>query len=109
MDTALRGKLNAAIVVYADTPDAAFALFRAGGADVLAGIRPGLMMYAGLLPGTRVLPDRYGRNIIALAVKKGEPGWHSYVSDFAEAARADGAVERAIAGAGLAGVELAGR
>ena len=109
MDTALRGKLNAAIAVYADTPDAAFALFRAGGADVLAGIRPGLMMYAGLLPGTRVLPDRYGRNIIALAVKKGEAGWHSYVSDFAEAARADGAVERAIASAGLGGVEAANR
>ena len=52
--------------------------------------------------------DRTGVRI-ALAVKKGEAGWHSYVSGFAEAARADGTVERAIAGAGLGGVETANR
>jgi polar amino acid transport system substrate-binding protein len=108
MDNALRGQLNAAAKVHADTPDAAFELFRAGGAEVLAGIRPGLLMYAGKLPGARVLLGRYGRNAIALAVKKGEAALHSYVSAFAEAARADGTVERAIAGAGLQGVEVAG-
>lgn len=107
MDTALRGKLTAATAVYADTPDDAFELFRAGGAEVLAGIRPGLMMYAGKLKGTRVLPDRYGRNVIALAVKKGEAGWLSEVSAFVEAAQADGTLRRAIETAGLNGVETA--
>ena len=105
MDTALRGKLNAATAVCADTPDAAFELLRTGAADVLAGIRPGLLMYAGLLPGSRVLDDCYGRNVIALAVKKGEAGWLSYVSAFAATAGADGTVERAIASAGLRGIE----
>jgi polar amino acid transport system substrate-binding protein len=107
MDTALRGQLQAAKPVYAETPDAAFELFRSGAADVLAGIRPGLLTYASLLAGTRVLADRYGRNVIALAVKKGETGWLGEVSAFVEQARAEGAVQRAIESAGLRGVEVA--
>ncbi len=106
MDTALRGKLTAAVPVYVDTPDAAYDLFREGLADVLAGIRPGLLMYAGKLPGTRVLDDAYGRNVIALAVKKGEAGRLAYVGEFAMQARADGTVTRAIASAALRGVDL---
>ncbi len=103
MDTALR--LNSAERVYVGTPDAAFDLFRSGAADVLAGIRPGLMMYAAALPGARVLDDRYGRNVIALAIRKSEAGWLATVSAFAAEASADGTVERAIATAGLRGVE----
>jgi polar amino acid transport system substrate-binding protein len=107
MDTALRGKLANAQAVYADKPDDAFEMFRTGQADVLAGIRPGLLMYAGRMPGTRVLEDRYGRNVIALAVKKDETARLSYVSEFAGQARADGTVTRAIASAGLRGVDRA--
>jgi polar amino acid transport system substrate-binding protein len=107
MDTALRGKLGAATPVYADTPDAAFEMFRSGQADVLAGIRPGLLMYAGRVAGARVLDARYGRNVIALAVRKGEGGRLSFVSEFVEQARVDGTVTRAIATAGLKGVEMA--
>ena len=106
MDTALRGKLTAAVPVYVDTPDAAYDLFREGLADVLAGIRPGLLMYAGKLLGTRVLDDAYGRNVIALAVKKGEAGRLAYVGEFAMQARANGTVTRAIASAALRGVDL---
>ncbi len=106
MDTALRGKLAQAQPVYADTPDRAFEMFRAREAEVLAGIRPGLLMYAGKLPGTRVLDDRYGRNVIALAVKKGKAGQLAYVGEFVAKARADGTVARAIESAGLRGVEL---
>ena len=107
MDTALRGKLVQAQPVYADTPDAAFELFRDGGAEVLAGIRPGLLMYAGKMRGTRVLDDQYGRNVIALAVKKGEAARLSFVSEFAAQARSDGTVTRAIESAGLRGVAQA--
>ena len=107
MDTALRGKLAQAQPVYADTPDAAFEMFRNGDAEVLAGIRPGLLMYAGKMPGTRVLDDQYGRNVIALAVKKGEAARLSFVYEFATQARADGTVTRAIGTAGLRGVAQA--
>jgi polar amino acid transport system substrate-binding protein len=107
MDSALRGKLSHAERVYAETPDAAFEQFRAGGADVLAGIRPGLLMYAAQMPGTRVLEDRYGRNAIALAVMKGEAAWLSYVGAFVERAMQLGIVAKAIADAGLRGVRVA--
>lgn len=105
MDTALH--LSQAERVYAETPDAAFDLIRAGGADVLAGIRPGLLSYASRWPGARVLDEGYGRNVIALAVRKGAPEWFAAVAEFAEHARADGTVTRAIAEAGLAGVDVA--
>ena len=81
--------------------------FATGRAEVLAGIRPGLLMYAGKLPGTRVLDDQYGRNVIALAVKKGEAARLSFVNEFAAQARADGTVTRAIETAGLRGVAQA--
>jgi polar amino acid transport system substrate-binding protein len=107
METALRGRLAHAEPVYADTPDRAFALFCAGGADVLAGIRPGLLKYAAQMPGARVLVDRYGRNVIALAVRKGEAARLSYVSEFVAATKADGTIMRAIEAATLGGVEIA--
>lgn len=107
MDAALRGKLKHAERVYSDTPDAAFELFRAGAADVLAGIRPGLRMYAAQVSGVRVLADRYGRNVIALAVRKGMAERLSYLNEFVEQARADGTIKRAIVSARLQGVEAA--
>jgi polar amino acid transport system substrate-binding protein len=106
MDTALRGQLAHAKTVYADTPDEAFAIFRDGKADVLAGIRPGLLFYAGLLPGTRVLADRYGRNVIALAVKKKEAGLLGLVSDFVLQGKTDGTIGRAVEDVGLRGVDI---
>ena len=106
MDTALRGKLTAAQSVYADTPDAAFKMFQAGDAEVLAGIRPGLLMYAGMMAGSRVLGDRYGRNVIALAVKKGEAARHAFVDEFVTRAKTNGTITRAIESAGLRGVEM---
>jgi hypothetical protein len=51
-----------------------------------------------------VLNERYGRNVIALAVPRGVADWRAFVHEFAERARADGTVRRAIAQAGLAGV-----
>jgi polar amino acid transport system substrate-binding protein len=107
MDTVLHGQLKAAAAVYADTPDAAFDLLRAGQAEVLAGIRPGLLTYADALPGARVLAGRYGRNVIALAVRRGELPWLETVSEFAARARLDGTVTLAIASAGLRGVDEA--
>jgi hypothetical protein len=59
------------------------------------------------MPGARVLVDRYGRNVIALAVRKGEAARLSYVSEFVAATKADGTIMRAIEAATLGGVEIA--
>jgi ABC-type amino acid transport substrate-binding protein len=64
MDAALDGKLAHAGRVYADTPDDAFAMFRACQADVLGGIRPGLVMYARCYPA-RACCRIAKRNVIA--------------------------------------------
>ena len=107
MDTALRGQLLRAERVYAATPDDAFALFCAGQADVLAGIRPGLMGYAARLPGARVLPDCYGANVLALAVAKAQSARLAFVGEFSIVeARGSGLVRRAIDSAGLRGIDV---
>ncbi len=104
MDTAL--KLNRAARAYADVPDAAFELLRAKQADVLAGIRPGLMNYAAKLPGSRVLDGSYGANVLALAVTKGQSARLAFVSEFIVEARSSGLVRRAIESAGLRGIDV---
>lgn len=105
MASALKGKIDAATLVYAETPDAAFDLLRSEQADALAGIRPGLFKYAALLTGSRVLEDAYGVNILALSVAKGRPERLSYLSDFIEGARVTGLVHRIIENAGLKGIQ----
>ena len=106
MASVLRGVLKQAEPVYAETPDASFDLLRAKSADVLAGIRPGLLEYATRLPGSRVLEGRYGANALAIAVPKGRSGWLAYMSEFIEEAKESGSVEQAIVRAGLRGIQV---
>ncbi len=105
MDFALEGKLHHADRVFATTPDEAFDMVRTGQADILAGIRPGLLRYAGLLRGARVLPDRYGENVLALAVAKGRADRRAAVDRFILDARASGLLRQIIATTRLAGAE----
>lgn len=106
MEFALRAMLKQAEPVYAETPDASFELLRARRADLLAGIRPGLLEYASQLSGSRVLEGCYGANALAIAVPKGRSGWLEYMSEFIEEAKKSGLVEQAIQSAGLRGIEV---
>lgn len=105
MEFALRGKLARAEWVFATTPDEGFHMVQAGEADILAGIRPGLLRYASLLPGSRVLDGRYGENLLAFAVAKGRNDWLPAVNQFVLKARASGLLRQIIDATGLAGVE----
>jgi polar amino acid transport system substrate-binding protein len=104
---AVSGKLKLAKLVYADTPDTTFDLLRTGQADAMASVRPALLDYAAHLPGSRVLPDRYGANLIGMAVAIERGGRLAYISEFVEEAKASGLVQRAIDRAGLRGVQVA--
>jgi polar amino acid transport system substrate-binding protein len=106
MDFALRGKLKQAETVYAETPDAAFDLLRTGHVTVQAGIRPGLLTYSIQLPGSRVLEDRYGANVIGMAVRKGQAGWLGYVSEFIAESKTSGLVQQAMERAGVRGIQV---
>jgi polar amino acid transport system substrate-binding protein len=65
-----------------------------------------LLEYFTLLPGARVLEDRYGTNINRMVVPKGKAGWLAYVSEFVEEAKASGLVQKAIDRAGDRGVTV---
>ena len=80
-------------------------MIQTGRADILAGIRPGLLRYAELLPGSHVLAGRYGENVLAFAVAKGRNDWLPAVDQFVLHARSSGLLQRIIHATGLAGVE----
>jgi polar amino acid transport system substrate-binding protein len=94
-------------LLAADMPDAAFDLLRAGDVHAFAAPREALLDYSVKLPGSRVLTDAYGVNVVGLAVRKGQGGRLAYVSEFIEEAKASGLIQRAIEGAGLRGVRVA--
>jgi polar amino acid transport system substrate-binding protein len=104
---ALSRTLKDAETVAAESPDAAFELLRERRADAMASVRPALLDYAARLPGATALDDRYGANILAVVVRKGERDRLAKVTSFIEAAKASGLVQRAIEHAGWRGVQVA--
>ena len=93
---ALTRILKHAKLLYADTPDPTFDLLRTGQAEAMASARRIVMGYARELPGSRVIEDRYGVNLVGIAVPKGQPGRLSYFSQFTEDAKASGFIQRII-------------
>jgi polar amino acid transport system substrate-binding protein len=93
-------------LVRVDVLDAAFDLLRSGKVECMASARQDLRQYAFHLPGARVLQGRYGSSVAAMAVPKGHPGWLAYVSEFVEAAKASGLVQRALDRAGQGSVHV---
>ena len=94
-------------LVYAATPEPTFELLRTGQADAFASIRAVLVGYSPKLPGSRVLEDHYGANLLGMAVPKGQAARLAYISEFVEQAKASGLVQQAIERAGLPGHQVA--
>jgi polar amino acid transport system substrate-binding protein len=93
--------------ISVEIPDEAFELLHGGRADAWAAPRPPLLEYAPKLAGARVLDDRYGENLQAIAVPKEQTARLAYVGEFIEAAKASGLIQRAIERAGERGIEVA--
>ena len=94
-------------LVYAGTPDSTFELLRLGQADAFASIRGWLLEYSAKLPGSRVLDEHYGANLVGMVVQKGQAARLAYISEFIEQAKASGLVQQAIERAGLPGYKVA--
>jgi len=94
-------------LVYAATPDPTFELLRTGQAEAFASIRAVLLAYSAKFPGSRVLEDSYGANLLGMVVSKGQGARLAYLSEFIEQAKASGLVQRAIDRAGLPGHQVA--
>jgi ABC-type amino acid transport/signal transduction systems, periplasmic component/domain len=83
-------------LIYAATPDPTFELLRSGQADAFASVRGVLLGYASKLPGSRVLEDHYGANLVGMVVPKGQTKRLAYITEFVEHAKASGLVQQAI-------------
>jgi len=94
-------------LIYAATPDPTFELLRTGHADAFASVRPVLLAYSSKLPGSRVLEEHYGANLLGMVVPKGQTERLAYISEFIEQAKASGLVQQAIERAGLPGHRVA--
>jgi polar amino acid transport system substrate-binding protein len=99
--------LKHAQLVYAPTPDSTFELLRSGQADAFASIRGALLEYSVKLPGSRVLDEHYGANLLGMVVPKAQAARLAYISEFIEQAKASGLVQQAIERAGLPGYKVA--
>lgn len=94
-------------LLSAATPEPAFELLRTGQADAFASIRGVLLEYSTRLPGSHVLDDHYGANLLGMVVPKDHAARLAYLTDFIEQAKTSGLVQRAIERAGLPGYKMA--
>src|SRR5437588_2090954 len=94
-------------LTYAATPDPTFELLRNGQAEAFASVRGVLLGYAPKLPGSRVLDDHYGANLVGMVVSKERTARLAYISEFIEQAKASGLVQQAIERSGLPGYQVA--
>ncbi len=99
--------LKNAQLLYAATPEPTFELLRSGQADAFASVRGVLLAYSARLPGSRVLEEHYGANLVGLVVAKDQVARLAYISEFIEQAKASGLVQQAIDRAGLPGYTVA--
>jgi polar amino acid transport system substrate-binding protein len=94
-------------MLSAATPDPTFELLRTGQADAFASIRGVLLEYSARLPGSHVLDEHYGANLLGMVVPKGHAARLAYITGFIEQAKESGVVQQAIERAGLPGYKMA--
>jgi len=86
----------------------AFEMIKAGEADGFVDLRDQLMNYQSELPGSRVIPGKYGSNDLAIAYAKDRPATAAFVKNFTEAVIKSGFVTKAIERAGVRGAVAPG-
>ena len=107
-DLYLGRTLRHAELVRGEGLPGAFALFRDGGADALAGLRPALLENAEEIPGSRVLDGRFTTVRQAIGVSHARPAAARFLADLVREARADGTVQSLIDRHGVTGRLLVG-
>jgi len=105
-DLYLSRSLQHARLERAAGTDAAFKLFIDERLDAFAGLRPVLITYAGKLPGSRVLGDRFSTVQQAIGVPQGRDAGVTYLRTFVEDIKATGLVARTIDRNGIRGLSV---
>ncbi len=98
---ALLPQIKHAEVILNDIPDDTFKLVRDGKAEALAMPREILDDYLPQWPEAIILEDRFGVNNVGVGMAKGQPELLAAISAFVEEAKANGMIEKVIAGANM--------
>jgi polar amino acid transport system substrate-binding protein len=106
-DLYLTRNLQRAKLHRAPTIDASYELFVKDKLDVLAGLKPRLVMDAEKLPGSRVLEGRFSAVQQSIGTPQGRPAGAKYLREFAEDAKASGFVAKSIERNAVRGVSVA--
>ncbi len=93
----------AAVTVPAPTLQQAIAMLGSGQIDAFATNNAILYEMGDQLPGSRVLPGRWGMEHFAVGIPRGRDAGRAFIADFVRQATADGTVQRAVARANLRG------
>jgi len=96
LDLTLTRTLKRAQLVRAPGAGGALALFAAGRADVLAGVRQQLQNVAAKNPGARIMDGRFMVIAQGIALPKSRAAAVGYLNAFVEDAKASGLVQQAI-------------
>ena len=96
---------NAEVVRFEGWPATMEAL-RDGTVDVVAGNRVTTPANAMQLPGSRLLDDRFGKQVLALFVPKGKMAARTYAQEFVTQAIASGLVQKIIDRSGRPGLKV---
>jgi len=108
-DATLSRNLKNAEVVRATTVAIGAEMLASGKIDAFATNKATLFEMAEKVPGSRVLPDRWGEERHAIAFPKGREAGATFIKDFTEQALASGLVKAAIERAGLRGALTVGK
>jgi polar amino acid transport system substrate-binding protein len=103
----LSRQLQHATLVRTQGIDASLELFLTDRLEVLAGLRPRLLMDVERLPGARVLDGQFTAVQQAIGTPKARAAGARYLRAFVEEAKASGLVAEAIARHGVRGVSVA--
>ena len=94
-------------VVRFDGWPATMAALKDGKVEAVAGNRVTLPTNAKELPGSRILDDRFGKQILSLFVPKGKTAALAYVEEFVKESIASGLVQKIIDRSGRPGMKVA--
>ena len=91
-DLWLTANIKNATLVHAEGGDAAFEQFKAGAADALAGLRPGLISDVEKIPGARLIDGRFTTVQQAIGTARSNKAGAAFLSDFVTQAKQSGLV-----------------
>jgi len=106
-DLFLSRSLRHAKLVRAKGMDASYDLFATERPDLLAGIKPWLVMVAEKMPGSRVLPGRFMAVQQCIGTPRGRESGAKYLCEFVEDVKTSGFLSGTVRRLGLRGVSIA--